>query len=120
MFCMGFCCWVFVFFLVFLPKSNKNGLGWREGTAGLVGFFSFPLAKDWFLFKLVQEGGGRGVVKVGIFALEGGSGQALCDCGVECLHDVLYQEIDRMFITDVSYLPPKPAPPPKNKRQDFS
>lgn len=45
---------------------------------------------------------------MGIFALEGGSGQALCDCGggVECLHDILYRKIDRMFITDVSYLPP--------------
>lgn len=47
---------------------------------------------------------------MGIFALEEGSGQALCDCGggVECLHDILYHKIDRMFITDVSYLPPNP------------
>lgn len=56
--------------------------------------------------------------KVGIFALEEGSGQALCDCGggVGCLHDILYHKIDRMFITDVSYLPSTP----QNKRQDFS
>lgn len=48
--------------------------------------------------------------KGGFVALEEGSGQALCDCGggAECLHDILYHKIDRMFITDVSYLPPTP------------
>lgn len=55
---------------------------------------------------------------MGIFALEEGSGQALCDCGGGggCLHDILYHKIDRMFIADVSYLPPKP---PKIKGKTF-
>lgn len=50
---------------------------------------------------------------MGIFALDTGSGQALCDCGdgVECLHDILHHKIDRMFITDVFCLPPTPPPP---------
>lgn len=90
-------------------------VGGGDGWAG--GIFSFPLTKDWFLFKLVQKGKKK-KKKVGIFALEEGSGQALCDCGggVGCLHDILYHKIDRMFITDVSYLPSTP----QNKRQDFS
>ena len=55
---------------------------------------------------------------MGIFALDTGSGQALCDCGdgVECLHDILYHKIDRMFITDVFCLP---LIPPQIKVKTF-
>ena len=92
-------------------------MAWREGTDGRAGgIFSFSLTKDWFLFKLAQKREGRG--EVGIFALDTGSGQALCDCGdgVECLHDILYHKIDRMFITDVFCLP---LIPPQIKVKTF-
>lgn len=76
---MGFCCCLgFIFF----QKVIKMGWVGGRGRVGWWGF-KFPLTKDWFLFKLIQ----KGKKKVGIFALEEGSGQALCDCGggVECL-----------------------------------
>lgn len=40
---------------------------------------------------------------MGIFALDAGSGRLFRTVGdgVECLHDILYHKIDRMFITDV-------------------
>lgn len=47
------------------------------------------------------------LVQKGVGVVEEDSGQPLCGDGggVECLHDILYHKIDRMFITDVSYLP---------------
>lgn len=45
------------------------------------------------------------LVQKGVGVVEEDSGQPLCGGGVECLHDILYHKIDRMFITDVSYLP---------------
>ena len=55
-------------FVVGVNFSKRNQVGWVEGRgrtdtwAG--GIFSFPLTKDWFLFKFVQKGGGGGWVSL--------------------------------------------------------
>lgn len=92
---------LFGFFVLF-SKSSKKWLGRREGNGWAGGNFSFLLTKDWPL-KNKNKKLPRKTIKIYWvkFALEGFSGQALCGCrgGVECLHDILYHKIDRMFLT---------------------
>lgn len=79
------------------------------------GIFSFPLTKDWFIFKEKKKRWVSLLWKkvLGRLFVTGGG-------WVECLPDIIYHKIDRMFITDASYLLPTLPPPPKNKSQDFS
>lgn len=102
---VGLCvmCEFLLLFRVYLfQKAIK--MDWI-GTDGLMGILAFLWQKTGFFLNSFRK-----EKKMGIFALQEGSGQALCDGGggVECLHDILYHKIDRMFITDVSYLPPSP------------